>query len=256
MVPSAILSPNSTATATVINTATPATAAPSGKKSLTVDGPSLTSPSKGKEKFSAPNHHQPEILFPVGRAPPYFDCYPRQMSHPPATQQRYGLTTSSLHSDLSSNSNYANVAVNRSSGRSDPKVPSPHCTHNDDLVLKQPPPAPRRRSRRVPNRSSSENRSELAYLRISDSSSLTQLETPPQTPDDLTTPRPLFDPFSVVVSAPVPGVETMDALVDGMNSFASKDDFLWVQVVSPVQRAPRRDSTHFFSLRFLPLPQA
>ena len=222
---SAIVSPSSTATATVINTATPAAAAPSGKKSLTVDGQSLTSLSKGKEKSSAPNHRQPEIVFPVGRAPPYFDCYPRQMSHPPAAQQRYGLATSSLHSDLSSNSNYANVAATRSSGRSDRLVPSSsHCTHNDDLVVKPPPPPPRRRSRRVPNRSSSENRSDLAYLRISDSSSLTQLETPPQTPVDLSTPRPLFDPFSVVVSAPIPGVETMDALVDGMNSFG-KDDF-------------------------------
>lgn len=222
MVPSvsSIVSPN-TATSTAINTATLVTAAPSGK-SLTVDGPSL---SKGKEKASASNHRQPEILFPVGRAPSYFDCYPRQTSHPPAAQQRYGLATSSLHSDLSSNSNYANVAVTRSSGRSDPLPTSAHCTHNEDLVRKPPPLAPRRRSRRVQNRSSSEHhRSELSYLRISDSSSLTQIETPPQTPIDLPTPRPLFDPFSVVVSAPIPGVETMDALVDGMNSFG-KDDF-------------------------------
>ena len=107
------------------------------------------------------------------------------------------------------------------SGRSDPHLSYSRSTLNDDPVLKPPPP--RRRSRRVQNRSSGEHRSDL---RISDSSSLTQLESPPQTPIDLSTPRPLFDPFSVVVSAPISGVETMDALVDGMNSFGKDDLFM------------------------------
>jgi hypothetical protein len=222
MVPSVLsapaIVPSNKASTSVIDTATISTSAPSGS-SLTVDGPSLMS--KGKEKSYGSN--QPEIHFPVRRAPSYFECYPRQMS-PPSSQQRHGRAMNNLNADLSSNSNFANVAGTRFSGRSDLLLPSSRCTHNDDLVLKPPPP--RRRSRRVPNRSSSEHhRSDLSYLRISDSSSLTQIETPPQTPIDLSTPRPIFDPFSVVVSAPVAGVETMDALVDGMNSFGGKDDF-------------------------------
>ena len=210
-----VISSNDAATSTVIDTATTSTADPSDPL-LRVDGLSLVS--KGKEKSSGSD--QPEIHFPIGRAPSYFDYYPRQMT----LQQRHGRATGSHHSDLSPISNVANVAVNRFSGRSDPLLSPSGSTHNDDLVLKTPPP-PRRRSRRVPpNRSSSEHRSELSHLRISDSSSFTQIETPPQSPIDLSTHRPIFDPFSVVVSAPIPGVETMDALVDGMNSFG-KDDF-------------------------------
>ena len=250
MVPSVLsapaLVPSNKASTSVIDTATISTSAPSGS-SLTVDGPSFVS--KGKEKSYGSN--QPEIHFPVGRAPPYFECYPRQMS-PPSTQQRHGRATNKLNADLSSNSNFANVAGTRFSGRSDLLLPSSRCMHNDDLVLKPPPP-PRRRSRRVPNRSSSEHhRSELAYLRISDSSSLTQVETPPQTPIDLSTPRPIFDPFSVVVSAPVPGVETMDALVDGMNSFGKDDLFMGSGGIA--SRTTTRPKDRFHPLFQPPLP--
>ena len=234
------------ATTTILDTATAATAGPSGP-SLTVDGGSSLV-SKGKEKSSS-GSNQPEILFPVGRAPSYFECYPRQMS--PSIAQRHGRATSSQHSDLSSNSNFANVAVTRFSGRSDPRLPSSRCAH-DDLVLKHPPP--RRRSRRAPNRSSSEqHRSDLSYLRISDCSSLTQLETPPQTPVDLSTPRPLFDPFSVVVSAPIPGVETMDALVDGMNSFGKDDFFMGSGGISSRSTRPK-DRFHPLFQPPLPVP--
>jgi hypothetical protein len=239
----AIISSNDAAATTVIDTATIATADPSGP-SLIVDGLSLVS--KRKEKSSGSD--QPEVHYPVGRAPSYFERYPRQMSHPPSVQQRHGRTTNSHHDDLSSNSNFANVTVTRFSGRSDPPLPSSRWTHNDDLVLKPPP---RRRSRRVANRSSSENRSELSYVRISDSSSLTQIETPPQTPIDLSTHRPFFDPFSVVVSAPIPGVETMDALVDGMNSFG-KDDFFMGS--GGISRSTTRGKDRFHPLYQPPLP--
>ena len=228
------------ATTTVLDTATTSMADPSGP-SLTVDSLSLVS--KGKEKLSASD--QPEIHFPIGRGPSYFDCYPRQ---PSMQQRRHGRATSSNHSDLSSNSNFANVAVTRFSGRSDPLLSQSRSAHNDVPVLKPPP---RRRSRRVPNRSSSENRAELSHLRISDSSSLTQLETPPQTPIDLSTQRPIFDPFSVVVSAPIPGVETMDALVDGMNSFG-KDDFFMGS--GGISSRSTRTKERFHPLHQPPLP--
>ncbi|KAH9968718.1 hypothetical protein BC827DRAFT_1165055 [Russula dissimulans] len=202
--------------------------------SPTPDGSSLA---KGKDRSLASiQHSATEVPFPVRRAPSYFDRYPRQMSHPgvQSTSQlkphphgrprTYGASTGNASPDLSSNSNFANVTLTgvSISGHSDPHLSSSRSAKNDDLVLKPPPP--RRRSRRTTNRSSGEHRSDRSNLRISDSSSLTQLETPPQTPIDLSTPRPLFDPFSVVVSAPVSGVETMDALVDGMNSFGGKDD--------------------------------
>jgi hypothetical protein len=240
--PTSTISSNDAATTTVINTATTSTADPSGPL-LAVDGLSLVSKGKGKSSAS----DQPEVHFPIGRAPSYFDYYPRQMT----LQQRHGRATSSHHSDLSSNSNVANVAVTRFSGRSDPLLSpsSTSSTHNDDLVLKTPP---RRRSRRVPaNRSSSENRSELSHLRISDSSSFTQIETPPQTPIDLSTHRPIFDPFSVVVSAPIPGVETMDALVDGMNSFG-KDDFFMGS--GGISSRSTRTKERFHPLHQPPLP--
>jgi hypothetical protein len=235
-----VISSNDAATSTVIDTATTSTADPPGPL-RTVDGLSLLS--KGKEKSSGSD--QPEIHFPIGRAPSYFDYYPRQMT----LQQRHGRATSSHRSDLSPISNVANVAVTRFSGRSDPLLSPSSSTHNDDLVLKTPP---RRRPRRVAaNRSSSENRSEPPHLRISDSSSFTQIETPPQTPIDLSTHRAIFDPFSVVVSAPIPGVETMDALVDGMNSFA-KDDFFMGS--GGISSRSTRTKERFHPLHQPPLP--
>ncbi|KAI9511750.1 hypothetical protein F5148DRAFT_1168528 [Russula earlei] len=190
---------------------------------------------KGKDKLSPQS--ATDVPFPVRRAPSYFDRYPRQTSHPApqSNLQRqhdphgrvarpYGASTATLHSDLSSNSHYASDTMTTFGGRSDPHLSYSRHTHKDDFVLK--PPTPRRRSRQYPNRSSGEHRSDRSHFRISDSSSLTQLETPPQTPIDLSTPKALFDPFSVVVSAPISGVETMDALVDGMNRFGKDDLFM------------------------------
>ena len=213
---------------------------------------------KGKEKLSTSDRPSAtEVPFPVGRAPPYFERYPRQMSHPAPQRHNphgratraFGASTSTLHSDLSSNSHFANVTITGSSGHSDPHSSSSRYSHRDDLVLKPPPP--RRRSRRVSNRrSSGEHRSDRSYLRISDSSSLTQVETPPQTPIDLSAPRPLFDPFSVVVSAPVSGVETMDALVDGMNNLGKDDLFMGSGGIS----RPTRAKEKFNPLYQPPLP--
>ena len=59
--------------------------------------------------------------------------------------------------------------------------------------------------------------SSIPQLSFSGSSSTQYTETPPQTPDDSMASNMFLDHFPVVVAAPVAGVETMDALVDGMN---------------------------------------
>jgi len=59
--------------------------------------------------------------------------------------------------------------------------------------------------------------SSVPQLRFSGSSSTHHTETPPRTPDDYMASSDSLDHFPVVVAAPVAGVETMDALVDGMN---------------------------------------
>ena len=217
---------------------------------LTMEGPSSLSKDKSSSSKS------PEYPFPARRAPSYFDQYPRQMSHPAphSTQQvhyphgrtarSFGASTSTLHSDLSSNSNFANVTINELSGRSDSHLSSSRYTQRDELV------PPRRRSRRAAQRSSAEHLSDRSYLRISDSSSLTQIETPPQTPVDFSAAKLFFDPFSVVVSAPVSGVETMDALVDGMNNFGTDDLFMGSGGIS----RPPRPKDRFHPLYQPPLP--
>ncbi|KAF8641006.1 hypothetical protein AX17_000651 [Amanita inopinata Kibby_2008] len=62
-------------------------------------------------------------------------------------------------------------------------------------------------------------------LCFSGSSSTQHTETPPETPVDAAIPRDSFDGFPVLVAAPVAGVETMDALVDGMNGGDVTQDF-------------------------------
>ncbi|KJA26147.1 hypothetical protein HYPSUDRAFT_133486 [Hypholoma sublateritium FD-334 SS-4] len=65
----------------------------------------------------------------------------------------------------------------------------------------------------------------VPHLRFSHSSSTQHTETPPRTPDDYTTSTDSLDLFPVVVAAPIPGVETMDALVDGMNGGGGDPSF-------------------------------
>ncbi|KAG5648131.1 hypothetical protein DXG03_006085 [Asterophora parasitica] len=74
------------------------------------------------------------------------------------------------------------------------------------------------RSRTGPSgRSKWEDLSSIPQLRFSGSSSTQHTETPPHTPVDFNPSRESFEHFPVVVAAPIAGVETMDALVDGMN---------------------------------------
>lgn len=61
--------------------------------------------------------------------------------------------------------------------------------------------------------------------RDSGSSTLSQFEPPPQTPiDDYSFREHVFS-IPVVVAAPVPGVATMDALVDGMNGSSEEEQY-------------------------------
>lgn len=65
--------------------------------------------------------------------------------------------------------------------------------------------------------------SQLPTQHSSGSSTFTRAETPPHTPIDPISVRSVMDPIQVV-AAPIAGVETMDALVEGMNGF-DDDDF-------------------------------
>ena len=76
----------------------------------------------------------------------------------------------------------------------------------------------RTRSRTGPSAKSQwEAISSVPELRFSGSSSTHHAETPPRTPHDSMASVFFLDHFPVVVAAPVAGVETMDALVEGMN---------------------------------------
>jgi hypothetical protein len=76
----------------------------------------------------------------------------------------------------------------------------------------------RKRSRTGPSgKSNWEDVLGTTHLRLSTSSYTQHTETSPRTPVDYTPSQESFDQFSVLVAAPVAGVDVMDALVDGMN---------------------------------------
>lgn len=103
-----------------------------------------------------------------------------------------------------------------------------------DLALEAPdflsggdltPRNPRHRTRTGPSSiKSTWKETPTPPLRLSGTSS--RAETPPQTPvDSSSIGNYSFSHFPVFVSAPVAGVEAMDALVDGMNGFTVEDFF-------------------------------
>lgn len=94
-------------------------------------------------------------------------------------------------------------------------------------------------------------------IRDSNSSTLSHFEDTPQTPvDDSFFRDPVFrDPVfggPVVVAAPIAGVETMDALVDGMNGFGSDDHFMGMGGMSG--RSSKFSKSGFHPLYHPPLP--
>ena len=127
----------------------------------------------------------------------YFDFYPKKSkSRRPATQDSPPVVTTTT---------YAFPTF-------DPiEVLHPPLIHNQYT---------RTRSRTGPSAKSQSQWdviSSVPQLRFSASSSTQHTETPPRTPDDYMASTDSLDHFPVVVAAPVAGVETMDALVDGMN---------------------------------------
>ncbi|KAI0374332.1 hypothetical protein BV20DRAFT_935849 [Pilatotrama ljubarskyi] len=89
-------------------------------------------------------------------------------------------------------------------------------------------------------------------IRDSNSSSLSHFTDTPQTPVDESYFRdPVFG-SQVVVAAPISGVETMDALVDGMNHFGGDDHFMGMGGMSARSKFSAKSGFH--PLYHPPLP--
>ncbi|KAH9857936.1 hypothetical protein C2E23DRAFT_864945 [Lenzites betulinus] len=91
-------------------------------------------------------------------------------------------------------------------------------------------------------------------IRDSNSSSLSHFTDTPQTPlDDTFFRDPIFGSH-VVVAAPVAGVETMDALVDGMNHYAGDDNFMGMGGMSGRSKFSAKSGFHPLYQPPLPKP--
>lgn len=183
-----------------------------------------------REKDKSPTIDHSESPFdapgPSNTSPSsYFDVYPRQK--PPSASRpiksRIRRTSPSRNSPIQDSpiqepvSRYSDVAP------SGPTYAFPTFDPTEDFATSARPPLgsnqyTRTRSRTGPSgKSKWEPSSSVPQLRFSNSSSTQHTETPPRTPDEYTASTDSFDIFPGIVSAPISGVETMDALVDGMN---------------------------------------
>ncbi|KAG1715641.1 hypothetical protein ID866_1523 [Astraeus odoratus] len=170
---------------------------------------------------ASPSHPKP--VSPVYIQKSYFDAPARPQSSPYQTTvpDATGLRKQSRRVEHDKNTETApeNALVFPTSDLLDDSC---NFLSTGDLT----PRLPRTRTRTGPSSRSNWQDASVPQLRFSGTSSL---ETPPQTPNDSSSgPRyPTLD-FSVVVAAPVAGVETLDALVDGMNGMGgvSTEDLL------------------------------
>ncbi|KIP12623.1 hypothetical protein PHLGIDRAFT_124132 [Phlebiopsis gigantea 11061_1 CR5-6] len=90
--------------------------------------------------------------------------------------------------------------------------------------------------------------------RDSGSSTLSHFDPLPQTPiDDFSFREPVFT-APHVVAAPISGVETMDALVDGMNGSSDEDHYNPFPKLSSPSRAKSKQAGHHHPLYHPPLP--
>ncbi|KAG6911809.1 hypothetical protein DXG01_000056 [Tephrocybe rancida] len=145
--------------------------------------------------------------------PTYFDAYPRTKPTANVRPSKGHRSSSSTRAILRHN----NPPLTHDSSAPSYAFPTFDCTE-DIVVPTAPNQYPRVRSRTGPSgRSTWEAPSSVLQLRFSGSSSTQLTETPPHTPVDFNQSTDYFDDFPVVVAAPIAGVETMDALVDGMN---------------------------------------
>jgi len=142
--------------------------------------------------------------------PSYFDIYPRPNSSPSDPPPN---TSSASRSDAAHHKeSYAFPSLD-SDHESPPAVDPPNLSFS------------RTRSRTNPSTKSRwSGATSVPPLSYSGSSSTQNTETPPYTPVDLAE-NDSFDTFSVLVAAPIAGVETMDALVDGMNGRSKGRDY-------------------------------
>lgn len=152
----------------------------------------------------------------------YFDAYPRTKSSPTSRSHKSRTRRSSPSSVGTCAESSASIHLQeRSKGPKEATYAFPSFDSTEDLSTPTPlntTPYFRTRSRTGPSSKSKwDPMSAVPQLRFSGSSSTQHTETPPRTPDDYLSSRESFDHFPVFVSAPVSGVEMMDALVDGMN---------------------------------------
>lgn len=181
----------------------------------------------------------------------YFERYP-SANRPSSSKS--SASTYSYHASLSR-------PKEDTRHKSSPSQASSTATHPDkdvsllsDYEPLTPPSRSRASSHTQPSKPKKQpTQARIPPLRFSGSSSQTYFETPPQTPTDHFISRVAYDPFPIVVSAPVSGVETMDALVDGLNGSGGDNFFMGNSLGGSLGRSRRGKSSHH-PLYHPPLP--
>ncbi|KAF9229513.1 hypothetical protein BS17DRAFT_743665 [Gyrodon lividus] len=175
------------------------------------------------EKHPSSSHAKPVSQLYLQKS--YFDIHPRPQTSPPPQTTIDALRSPKRHSRRPTERE-----ERRKEKDSGSSFAFPTSDRLDDLSSflsggDLTPRYPRTRTRTGPSSARSRCQHDpVPPLRFSGTSSL---ETPPRTPNDALSFRsyPVLE-FPVVVAAPVSGVETLDALVDGMNGMggASMED--------------------------------
>jgi len=147
----------------------------------------------------------------------YFDAYPSSTSSLHSrTSKSKGRKPSPARTDPSCHDSFSSTKRRKDKDNSTTPFPVFDSAHDSASSTGHSTPKPytRTRSRTGPSKRSNWTDSPpIPQLRFSGSSTRTHCDTPPHTPIDNSSLRG----YQVVVAAPVSGVETMDALVDGMN---------------------------------------
>jgi hypothetical protein len=152
----------------------------------------------------------------------YFDAYPRAKTTTTTRPSKSKVRRSSPQPVSARHDQLERSSCGKIS--TEPSYVFPSFDSTEDLDTPATPKQyTRTRSRTGPSRRSNWEESSIHQLRFSGSSSTQHTETPPRTPVDVDLSRESFEHFPVVVAAPISGVETMDALVEGMNG---RDDIL------------------------------
>lgn len=133
------------------------------------------------------------------------------------------------------------------------KERSPYANYDDFADASKNSLHARSRARPSTSPSQSDWRDLPPSFRDSGSSSLTQFESPPQTPtDELLSLRGSLE--RIAVFAPMSGVEQMDAMVDGLNGFGNGDRDSFFGRALPSPRLSKAERAGFHPLYHPPLP--